>query len=89
MIGRSQSVKAPDILRQHAIGEFVAFAPPLVPNAADIVISSRLGPREFCRKQTADAKEARLDRERFAVGSQETEAAARRTSQLAIPYDLR
>src|SRR5438067_373099 len=53
MIGGSQRVKMPKRARQDAIGEFIAFAPPLVPDAPQISVRARLGASQFGGQQTA------------------------------------
>src|SRR5262249_7911196 len=65
VIGRTQAMKPPDISRQYAIREFVALAPPLIPDAADVVISPGLGTAEFGWKEVADSEQPRLNRQRF------------------------
>src|SRR6185312_4907161 len=60
MIGGALAVKAPDLARQDAIGEFLALAPPAIPNGAQVAVSASLGPGQFGRQQSRHAEQPRL-----------------------------
>ena len=68
MIGRPRPVETPERARQDAIGEFIALPPPLVPDAAHIVVRRGLRAGQFHRQQAADAEEAGLQGERLGLG---------------------
>ena len=68
MIGRPGPVEVPERSGQNAVGEFVAFPPPLVPNAAHIMVGARLRACQFHRQQAADAEQAGLQGERLSPG---------------------
>src|SRR5437867_1776256 len=60
MIGGAQAVKAPKGAGQNAIGEFIAFAPPLVPDPPDVMVGAGLRAGQIRGKQAADTQEPRL-----------------------------
>ena len=63
MIGRAEAMETPERAGQNNFGELLAFAPPVVPNPAQISVRAGLGARQINRQKSAHAEQARLQRE--------------------------
>src|SRR5580765_3475886 len=74
MIWWSDTMKAPEFPREHAIGILIALAPPLVPDASKIVVRAGLRARKFSGQQAAESEESRLQCEGLRAVSRPTGA---------------
>src|SRR5258708_34317897 len=63
MVGRPEATHAPQGAGQQAIREYVALAPPLVPNGAKVFVAAGARTGQFRREQAADAEQAGLQGE--------------------------
>src|SRR5437867_4206030 len=69
MVGGAQAMESPKFARQDAVRVLIALAPPLVPNAAEIIVRSGFRAGQFGRQQTAQSEEPRLQGERLRTGT--------------------
>src|SRR5213593_397638 len=60
MVGGPQAMEAPQGPGQRTVAERLALAPPVVPEAPQIIVRAGLLAREFVGQQAADAKQPRL-----------------------------
>src|SRR5439155_6052699 len=63
MVGRAKPAETPQTARQNEIGELLPLAPPMVPDAAQVMVRAGPGAGRLGRQQAADPEQARLQRE--------------------------
>src|SRR5579862_6912225 len=64
MVGGTLAVKTPGLARQHAVREFFALAPPIVPNGTEVAVRAGLGAGQFSGQETGTTQQACLQGER-------------------------
>lgn len=68
MVGRAKTIQAPGGTGQGDVFEGTAFAPPVVPNPFEIMVSQEVGPGQFGGQKSAEAEESGLNMEHFDRG---------------------